>query len=125
MDSYLEDLGHSAGEGTVGDVDGGANVDGLGEVLVGAGNASGVTLDVVISNDLKFLASLKSDGLSLLEHTSADLRALGVEHDGASLVGALLEGLSQVVNRLTVGLSASEMRIRRGQNYGGLTLWSP
>ena len=39
------------------------------------------------------------------EGTSADLGALGVEHDRASLVGALLEGLSQVCNGGTVRLA--------------------
>ena len=40
--------------------------------------------------------------------TSTDLGSLGVEHDGAGLVGALLEGLSEVVDGLAVGLNTSE-----------------
>ena len=38
------------------------------------------------------------------EKTSADLGALGVEHDSAGLVRALLEGLSEVRDRFSVSL---------------------
>ena len=40
----------------------------------------------------------------ILEQTSADLGALRVEHDGTVLVGALLESLPEVVERVAVRL---------------------
>ena len=72
--------------------------------LVRAGNTSGVSLDVVISDDLQVLSHGELDWLAILELSSTDLWSFGVEHDSTSLVWALLESLFQVVDRCSVGL---------------------
>ena len=103
--AYLLDFGDFAGERTIGNVDDGANLDGLGKSSVGAGNASVVTFDGVVGDDLKCLSCNELNWLVVDEGTSADLGALGVEHDRASLVGALLKSLSQVCDGLSVRLA--------------------
>lgn len=88
--TYLKDLGNLASEGSVSDVDDGADLDGFGEGAVGASDAGLVTLNAVIRSNHELLAGLECDGLVVDEITSADLWALCVEHDGAGLVRALL-----------------------------------
>ena len=73
-------------------------MDSLREGSVGAGDASVVAFDGVVGDNLEVLALHELHGLVVLQQSSADLWALGVEHDGASLVGALLQGFTQVGN---------------------------
>ena len=47
----------------------------------------------------------------VLQQSSADLWALGVEHDGASLVRALLQSLLEVRDRLAVRLKSKSKSI--------------
>ena len=102
------DLGDFAGERSIGNVDNGANLDGLWEGPVGAGNARVVTFDGVVGDDLQRLSCDELNRLVVDEQSSADLRALRVKHDSASLVRALLECLSQVGHGLTVRLSVGK-----------------
>ena len=74
----------------------------LGQCFVGARNLLGVTLDGIISDDFKSLIRDKLNWLVVSQHTSSDLRSLSIEHDGNLLIWSLLEGLSQVVNTLTM-----------------------
>ena len=94
--TYLLDFSDFASEGAVSNVDNRSNLDGVGESSVGASNASAVTFDGVVGDNLQALSGNELNVLSIDKFTSADLRSLGVEHDGAGLVGALLESLSQV-----------------------------
>ena len=95
-DSVLLDLSDFASERAVSNVDNGSNLDGVGESSVGAGDASVVTFDGVVGDNLQVLSGNELNVLAVDEFTSADLGSLGVEHDSAGLVGALLESLSQV-----------------------------
>ena len=90
------DLGDFAGERSVGDVDDGPNLDSLWKRSVRAGDARVVTFDGVVGDNLERLAGDKLDWLVVDEQSRADLRTLCVKHDGARLVWALLESLSQV-----------------------------
>ena len=102
--TYLLDLSDFASERTVSNVDNGSNLDGVGESSVGAGDASVVTFDGVVGDNLQVLSGNELNVLAVDEFTSADLGSLGVEHDSAGLVGALLESLSQVSDGSSVRL---------------------
>ena len=108
--TYFKELGHDAREGTVSNEDCGADLNSLWKRFVGAGDFLGGSFEGVISADDQVLAGDEFNRLVVDEHASADLRALGVEHDAAGLVWSLLEGLLHVFNGLGVSLQNEVMR---------------
>jgi len=45
------------------------------------------------------LSSQQLDRFAITQHTSSDLRSLGIEHYGAALIRALLKCFTQVIKR--------------------------
>ena len=82
------------------------------QTLVRARKSSVVTLDGVVSDDLKSLANNEVDWLSLLQDSSADFRTLGVKHQGDGLVGSLLESGLQVVYRCLVRFVVTVRKVK-------------
>ena len=74
----------------------------LRQCFVGARNLLGVALDGIVGDDLKRLICEKLDRLVVSQHSSSNLRSLGVQHDRDLLVRSLLQGLPEVVNTLTM-----------------------
>jgi hypothetical protein len=109
--TYLLNFSDLASERAVGDVDKRANLDGFGQCLVGAGDAGVVTFDGVVGDNLQVLTRCNLDGLVVHKQSSADLGALGVQHDGARLVRALLQSLLEVRDRLAVRLKSKSKSI--------------
>lgn len=102
--TYFKDLEDGAGEGTIGNEHDGTDLNSLWERFVGAGDFLSGSFEGVIGGDDQVLAGLEINGLAVDKRTSADLRALGVEHDAAGLVWSLLEGLLDVFDSLAVRL---------------------
>ena len=104
MNTYLEDFSDLDSQRSISDVHDGANLNGGWERLVGASNTGVVSLDLVVSGDLELLVLDELNWGSVLELSGTDLWSLGVKHDSAGLVWALLEGLLKVSDRFAVGL---------------------
>lgn len=91
-----------------------SNLDGCAETFVRASNLGVVSLKGIVSGDDQFLVLDEFDCLVVLQHSSSDFRSLGVEHDGARLSWSLLQSLSQVGNRSSVGLVVSMREVQSG-----------
>jgi hypothetical protein len=101
--TYIVDFGNLASERSVGNEDSGSNLYGSHETLVRASDHGVVTEMGVISANFQSLICCKFNGLSILQHTSSNLWALGIEHNSAVLTWSLSESLSQVVEGLAMG----------------------
>lgn len=110
--TYVMHLSDLAGKGSISNEDWRSNADCLGKTLVGTSDLGVVSLDGVVSHDLQGLSSLDVDWLVVSKESSSDLWSLGVEHDSAVLVWSLLEGLSQVVDRLGMSLVVSVREVQ-------------
>ena len=94
--TYIVDFGNLASERSIGNEDGGSNLYGSHETLVRACDHRVVTEMGVISANFQSLICSKFNCLSILQHTSSNLWALGVEHNGASLSWSLCKSFPQV-----------------------------
>ena len=93
-----------ASKGSVSYEDGRSDMHRLRQRFVGASDLLSVTLNCVISANLKLLTGSKLNWLVISQHASSDLRSFGVKHDADLFVGSLFECLLQVLNTLSVGL---------------------
>jgi hypothetical protein len=101
-------------EGSIGNEDGRSNLHSGSKLWVRASNASVVTLEGVVSHNLKILSSGQLDWLGIFQHTGSDFRTLGIEQNSASLVRSLLEGLFKVIERLSVGFVVTVGEVASG-----------
>jgi hypothetical protein len=107
-------------EGSIGNEDGRSNLHSGGKLWIRASDASVVTKEGVVGHDLKILSSGKLDWLGVLQHTSSDFRTLGVEQNSACLVRSLLEGLSKVIKRLSMGLVVTVGEVASGNVHSSV-----
>ena len=71
----------------------GAKLNSLGQLAIVGGDASSVTLDSRVNNNLVGLSSFELDWLAFLKGTSKHGWALSVEHDGERLLLPLMKQL--------------------------------
>mmetsp|Transcript_68685 Transcript_68685/g.196976 ORF Transcript_68685/g.196976 Transcript_68685/m.196976 type:complete len:582 (+) Transcript_68685:261-2006(+) len=97
-------------------------LDGGAQHVVRDCEAGAVALEAVVSHELQVLALLEVDFVAnaVPEEPSADLRALGVQHDGDMLAGPQLGGIADLGHGLAVHLVVAVGEVEAGDVHASV-----
>mmetsp|Transcript_16045 Transcript_16045/g.36692 ORF Transcript_16045/g.36692 Transcript_16045/m.36692 type:complete len:416 (+) Transcript_16045:447-1694(+) len=105
-------LSNLQGQAPISHKDGVARLDTGWQLVVGASNASAVSLEIVVRNNFERLARFESNATTRSVKSRTNLGSFGIQQNGQRMVRSLLHCLPQPLNRRPMGLMISVREIQ-------------